>query len=151
MISFLLFIIPTLYIEMFVSNITYNDRSNQTKMFIDTVINKGYIDEHMYNTYLKGLKLNDELKLDIKIKRNVAMLEDEAVVYKDFLLTNCTIKKYIDDKKIFKLNIGDEILITIDSNYNATLNMLIKKIFKTDMSMNIDLIRYGGIIKNEVI
>lgn len=154
-VSFLVFIVPTLYLEMFLANVNYNEKANKTKMFIDDVINKGYIDNRMYNIFLKSLNLvdneNEDInqKLDIKIKRTMAFLDNNKIKCKEVLYTNCTILKSIEEDKIFKLHLGDQITITIDNNYDRALNFLTTKIFKTKINMNV--IRYGGVIKNEVI
>lgn len=148
MIALLVYIVPSLYVNILTSTIARDNARNQTKILIDNAINKGYISKEMYEIYKEIAGLDKE-DIYINVKRSIPIIKNEFIEYKDILYTEFTLNKYINEKGKFNFEIGDEVLIMINANYNKHVNVFFERIFGIYLEEN--CIRYGGIIKNEVI
>lgn len=129
----MLCVIPAFYLAMLCDLNNYYYQNNYMKTKLDEAIYKGKIDDVYFITNSEVVVYRDEY---------FPLYEEEKTVS----YTNDTIKKCIENDKVFKLEVGDTIEITYKNNFSKVYTF-INKIFNLNLDNN--YITYSGVVKNE--
>lgn len=148
-------------------DMSYNLVLSKTTELADDVLNKGYLDQSMYDNYAAAIAATGN-NYDIQLeghKKVITNDPDKAIVdskdvyaeqykidYNADIFSNVTTNGTAIDKSILKdsayyLNVGDEFYIKIKNKNTTMAGAIFNSIIRTSKKERIS-VNYGGIVKN---
>lgn len=145
----LLFLVPLLCLSCQQELLLQNYAQNKVIYFIDSVRNVGYINQGMYDSFLKSLQLTNhvyEVELSVYEKyRNSG--SDHSYLLGTY--TDDILETIYEEKELFIMHQGDYISIAVRRKDYTKTERFLMFLGVTNISSEAIPIQYGGMIRDE--